>query len=73
MKKHSLLFGKLDLEVLEANLTRTYFYFSQVYAKLREVERSITYCGYTLMRQVERDAYETKDFALNCIQLADFY
>lgn len=40
---------------------------------MEEQEKGIFYCGQTMIRQVEQGMHDVKDFATNCIHLADYY
>jgi hypothetical protein len=59
--------------VLETNLTQTYFYSAQVYQQSGDVERGIQYCCLTIQRQIQSQQYDFKDFARNCMSLAEYF
>ena len=65
--------GNTDLELLERNLTQTYFYFAQVYSKSGNVVEGINFCGKTMQRQVATNTFTLKDFVLNCISMSDYF
>lgn len=64
---------KGDRSTLDANLTQTYFYFAQVYAKINEAEKGIYYSCKTMQRQLATNTHSLKDFVLNCVHLADYF
>lgn len=61
------------MRVLETNLTQTYFYSAQVYQQSGDVENGIKYCCLTIQRQVRSKQYDIKDFARNCMSLAEYF
>lgn len=46
---------------------------AQVYTKLKRNEKAVTYCAQTMKRQLETKEYEVKDWAVNCVNLAEYF
>jgi len=65
--------GGLNLNRMEKSYTLTLFYMAQAYAKISMKFKAAQYCGWTLKRQYETNDYEMKDWAVNCLGLAEFY
>jgi len=59
--------------VLEAGYTQTLFYLAQVYSQKGDVEKGIGYCSQTMTRQMANKTYQTKDFCVNCLNLANYF
>lgn len=62
-----------DWRPFEKTFTLTLYYLAQVYEHLNENEKSAKYCHMTLKRQKESDAYDEKDWAVNCAALSQYY
>lgn len=59
--------------MIEAGYTQTLFYMAQVYSQKGEVEKGISYCSMTMTRQMANKTYQTKDFCVNCLNLANYF
>lgn len=68
-----IIHGGAELNVLEAGYTQTLFYMAQVYSQKGEIEKGITYCSMTMTRQMANKTYQTKDFCVNCLNLANYF
>ncbi len=51
----------------------TLFYMAQVYTKLAQNEKAIMFCAETMKRQLAFKEYEVKDWAINCVNLAEYF
>ena len=49
------------------------FYMAQAYSKLGENVKAAFYCAETMKRQIESGDFDVKDWAINCINLAEYY
>lgn len=49
------------------------FYLAQVYSQKGDVEKGISYCSQTMTRQMANKTYQTKDFCVNCLNLANYF
>ena len=58
---------------LEKNHTLTLFYMAQVYTKMGENEKAVQNCADTMKRQMTFKEYEIKDWAINCINIAEYF
>ena len=65
--------GGININKCEKSYTLTIFYMAQAYAKIGMKFKAAQYCGWTLKRQYETKDYEMKDWAVNCLGLAEFY
>lgn len=63
----------MELNVLEAGYTQTLFYMAQVYSQKGDIELGIKYCAQTMTRQMTNKTYQTKDFCVNCLNLANYF
>lgn len=65
--------GGINISRCEKSYTLTLFYMAQAYAKVNLKFKAAQYCGWTLKRQHETNDYDMKDWAINCLGLAEFY
>lgn len=65
--------GGINITRCEKSYTLTLFYMAQAYAKVGMKFKAAQYCGWTLKRQYETNDYEMRDWAINCLSLAEFY
>ena len=65
--------GVIDFKLIETNYTLTLFYMAQVYTKLKHNDKAVTYWAQTMKRQLETKQYEVKDWAVNCVNLAEYF
>lgn len=65
--------GGLDNVKLEKIHTLTLFFLAQVYTKLGQHTRAVGYCAETMKRQLYYKEYEIKDWAINCINLSEYF
>jgi hypothetical protein len=65
--------GGFDTVHLEHNHTQTLFYLAQIYTSLKQNEKAIEYCAMTMKRQLETGEFEPKDWAINCINLGEYF
>lgn len=65
--------GGINPFKLEQNYTFTLFYLAQAYSKLNQKDKSAGYCAETMRRQIESGDYQTKDWAINAINMAEYY
>ncbi|CAG9330047.1 unnamed protein product [Blepharisma stoltei] len=70
---HFIIDGGVNRCKIEQNYTLTLFYMAQEFAKLGEKEKSAMYCAETMKRQIESGDYDIKDWAINSINLAEYY
>ncbi|CDW81364.1 kif1-binding protein homolog [Stylonychia lemnae] len=65
--------GGIDKSKLEKNYTLTLFYMAQVYTKLGQNEKAVQFCADTMKRQLAFKEYDVKDWAVNCINLSEYF
>jgi KIF-binding protein len=65
--------GGVNPRKAEQNYTLTLFYMAQAYSKLGDKHKSASYCAETLKRQMISGDYDMKDWAVNCINMAEYY
>jgi KIF-binding protein len=65
--------GGVNLRKAEQNYTLTLFYMAQAFSKLGEKHKSASYCAETLKRQMISGDYDMKDWAVNSINMAEYY
>lgn len=65
--------GGVNPRKAEQNYTLTLFYMAQAYSKLGNKHKSAAYCAETLKRQMISGDYDMKDWAINCINMAEYY
>lgn len=65
--------GGVNSRKAEQSYTLTMFYLAQCYAKTGEKEVAARYCGETMKRQLLSGDYLAKDWAINTVNLADYY
>lgn len=65
--------GGLDKSRIERNYTLTLFYLAQVYTKLNKTELAVQNCAETMKRQLTFNEYEVKDWAINCVNIAEYF
>ncbi|CAG9318986.1 unnamed protein product [Blepharisma stoltei] len=65
--------GGVNHKKAEQNYTLTLFYMAQAYSKLGEKEKSAKFCAETMERQIRSDDYDIKDWAVNAINMAEYY
>lgn len=65
--------GGLNLRKAEQSYTLTMFYLAQCHAKTGNKETAARYCGETMKRQLYSGDYLPKDWAINTVNLADYY
>ncbi|XP_053547846.1 KIF-binding protein isoform X2 [Bombina bombina] len=53
--------------------THTLYYLAQVYKHLKQDEKAAQYCHTTLQRQLEYDAYNPMEWAINAATLSQYY
>lgn len=46
---------------------------AQVYTKMGNNDKAVHFCGLTMKRQLTFKEYEIKDFAINCVNLAEYF
>ena len=68
-----IIHGGMELNVLEAGYTQTLFYLAQVYSQKGDIEQGILYCSQTMTRQMANKTFQTKDFCVNCLNLANYF
>jgi hypothetical protein len=65
--------GGINPFKLEQNYTFTLFYLAQAYSKMNQKDKAAGYCAETMRRQIESGDYQTKDWAINAINMAEYY
>lgn len=65
--------GGVNLRKAEQNYTLTLFYMAQAFGKLGNKHKSAEYCAETLKRQMISGDYDMKDWAVNTINMAEYY
>ena len=65
--------GGVNLRKAEQNYTLTLFYMAQAFSKLGDKHKSAEYCAETLKRQIISGDYDMKDWAVNTINMAEYY
>lgn len=65
--------GGVNRRKAEQNYTLTLFYMAQAYSKTGEKHKSASYCAETMKRQMISGDYDMKDWAVNCINMAEYY
>lgn len=65
--------GGLNLRKAEQSYTLTMFYLAQCYSKTGDKQTAARYCGETMKRQILSGDYLPKDWAINTVNLADYY
>ena len=65
--------GGVNPRKAEQNYTLTLFYMAQAYSKLGNKHKSASFCAETLKRQMISGDYDMKDWAINCINMAEYY
>jgi hypothetical protein len=65
--------GGINLRKAEQSYTLTMFYLAQCHAKTGNKETAARYCGETMKRQLFSGDYLPKDWAINTVNLADYY
>jgi tetratricopeptide (TPR) repeat protein len=70
---HFIIEGGVNPRKAEQNYTLTLFYMAQAYSKLGDKHKSASFCAETLKRQMISGDYDMKDWAINCINMAEYY
>ena len=65
--------GGVNFRKAEQNYTLTLFYMAQAFSKIGEKHKSASYCAETLKRQMISGDYDMKDWAVNSINMAEYY
>lgn len=65
--------GGLNGRKVEQNYTLTLFYLAQAYSKQGKKDEAAWYCVLTMSRQVASGDYQVKDWAVNAINMAEYY
>lgn len=65
--------GGISARKTEQNYTMCLFYMAQAYSQTAQKEKAALYCAETMKRQMEFGDYDEKDWAINCINMAEYY
>jgi len=68
-----LVAGASDKGKIEKNYTLTLFYLAQVYTKIGNTDLAVQNCADTMKRQLAFKEYEIKDWAVNCVNIAEYF
>lgn len=70
---HFIIEGGVNPRKAEQNYTLTLFYMAQAHSKLGNKHKSASFCAETMKRQMISGDYDMKDWAINCINMAEYY
>jgi hypothetical protein len=65
--------GGVNKNRMEKQYTMTIFYLGQAYTQMNKIEQGVSYLSKTMLRQLEGNEYQVKDWVINNINLAEYF